>query len=255
MRILFLFSLFCLFSACGQHSQELTRVESKQPVKNAGETDQKLILLNAVNSGDLATVHELAEDGADLNIRNNEGLTLIMIAIRAQQFAVVEYLVAEEVDLEMVTESEDYNPDVNARQFVESLSMDLEVKGIVSGILNQEPFDTESLGSFMYSAITFKNVDLLRWLLDKGVDPNFIRHSSSGRPKDSPLIYLFSLRGVEGDEFQKLTEIFDLLVSHPDIDVNLKVRRSTPLRKAKRRLQSDPAYQPLVDTLINLGAQ
>ncbi len=255
MRIILLPLFLCFMVGCGQHSQSLSRVESKRPVQAVGETDQKLILLNAVNSGDLEAIKGLVEQGVDLNIHNNEGLTLIMVAIRAQQFAVMEYLVAQAVDLEMQTNSEDYKPDVNAREYVASLGMDSELRDIVMGILNQEAFDIEKLGSFLYSSITFKNIDLLDWLLGKGVDPNLLRLSSSGRPKDSPLIYLFSLRGVEGVELQKLRDLFDLLVSHPDIDVNLKVRRDTPLSKALSRLEDDPAYKPMVDRLIAMGAK
>ncbi len=255
MKVFFVTLFLCFMVGCGQHSQSLSRVESKRPVQEVGETDQKLILLNAVNSGDLEVVKDLVDNGVELNIRNNEGLTLIMVAIRAQQFAVMEYLVAQAVDLELQSDSEDYKPDVNAREYAESLGMDPELRDIILGILNQESFDIEKLGSFLYSSITFKNIDLLDWLLGKGVDPNLLRLSSSGRPKDSPLIYLFSLRGVEGVELQKLRGLFDLLVSHPDIDVNLKVRRDTPLSKALSRLEDDPAYQPMVDRLLAMGAK
>ena len=99
------------------------------------------------------------------------------------------------------------------------------------------------------------NVDNLKWLLEKGADPNNIRKTSSGSDKDTPLIYLFSLRGVEGEAFTKLTAIFDLFVSHPSIDLNLEVKRSTALEKAQRRADQDPNYRPLVEELVRLGAK
>ncbi len=96
---------------------------------------------------------------------------------------------------------------------------------------------------------------MVRWLLEKGVDPNVVPLNESGRPTDSPLIYLFKLKGVEGDEFINLKKVFDVLVNHPDIDVNLEVGRDKPLKKALSRLKRDPNYQPMVDKLISMGAE
>ncbi len=254
MKIIGYISFLCFMANCGQHSQSLSRTESTTPASQAGEKNLELKLINAVNVGDLQSVVELADQGLNLNIRNNEGLTLIMVAIRAQQFAVIEYLVSKKVDLSLPTQQR--NPELDARQFVDQeMQVSVELKEILHRLLNAEPFAAEALGEFVYSGITFKNVDLLRWLLAKGVDPNFVRLSSSGRPQESPLIYLFSLRGVEGDEFEKLSEIFILLVSHPAIDVNLKVRRDTPLSKAKKRLKDESKYQFMVDQLVSMGAE
>lgn len=253
MKIIFLLFLFFLAS-CGSHSQSLIRRTSQDPAQNVKETDQTLILLNAINVGDLDTIRKLSGQGANLDVRNNEGLTLIMISIRAQQFAVVEYLVSQKVNLEMTTDSTEFDPALTARQYLESLAMDDEVKGVFRDLIEQNPFDIERLSEFIFSAITFKNVDLLKWLFSKGVDPNFVRLSSSGRPKDTALIYLFSLRGVEGKEFEKLKALFDVLVSQDGIDVNLEIKGRTALEKAQRQLKQNPDYQPLVDRLIAMGA-
>ncbi len=254
MKILWMIFLLCFAIGCGRHEQTLNRIGAKEDVKAAGETDKTLVLINAVNSGDLQAVQDAVRDGASLDVRNNEGLTLIMVAIRAEQFAIIEYLVGQGVSLDMTTQSEAFNPDLDARQFLASQNLDEELKSILSDLLNKEAFDVEKLGAFMYSAITFKNVDLVRWLLGKGVSPNFIRKTSSGRDKDSPLIYLFTLKGVEGESFTKLQEIFQLFVSQPGVDVTQKVGRNTVLKKAESRLRQDPKYQGMVDTLIAMGA-
>lgn len=255
MKFLILFSLsLCFFLACGLHDQKLKRLESKEPAKVAGETNAQLILENAVNSGDLVAIKEAQGLGADLNQRNNEGLPLLMVAIRAEQFAVTEYLVKEKVDLDLLTENPTIDPSQDVREYLEGLAMAPAIKKIFSDIIEQKNLETASLTETLYSSITFKNHFLLKWLFDKGVDPNVVRMSASGRPKDSPLIYLFTLKGVEGEELEKLKGIFDVLVSHPSIDVNLKVKRNTPLKKAKSRLKRNPQYQSMVDRLIELGA-
>jgi hypothetical protein len=254
MRLVLWLLIGLLIAGCGRHSQTLIRRGVQESVLEVGETDQALQMINAVNAGALEQVRELVAAGADLNGRSNEGLTLIMIAIRAQQFAVIEFLVTAGADLELKTSHSDIDPSLNARKYVTLLAMGQEVETIVMGILDQEPFAVETLNDFVYTAITFQNIGLLDWLLQKGVSPNVIRTSESGRPKDSPLIYLFSLRGVDDEDLPSIQAIFDLLVSHPEIDVNLKVRRDTPLSKAQRALSRNPGYQAMVDQLKAMGA-
>lgn len=251
----FFLIILCLVCSCGKHQQSLSRVEPKQIINDVGETDETLILINAINSGDLRQVKKSIEGGkVDLTARDNQGLPLLILAIQAQQFAIVEYLIEMGVDPSLTTESDEIKPDLDAYSYIDTAAMDDEIKDILLGILKKESFDLETLAEFVYSAITFKNHFLVDWLLEKGVSPNHIRLSQSGRPKDSPLIYLFSLRGVEGEDFKMLTKVFEVLMSHPDVDVNMEVKKNTPLEKARARLKSDSAYQPLVDQLIAKGA-
>lgn len=243
-----------LVSACGKHEQSLERVIPKSSIADTSETNQKLILINAINSGDLDKVKSSLTQVGDINAYSNEGLTLIMVALQAQQFAVVEYLVNQGADLSLKTMSTKINPDQSAAEFFSELPMDGEIKAALMAILNKENFEIAKLNEFIFSSITFKNVSLIEWLLSKGADPNTIRKSGSGKEKDSPLIYLFSLRGVKGEEFVKLNKIFQLLVSQPAINVNLKVKGDTPLSKALKRLEDDGQYKPLVDKLKSMGA-
>ena len=101
-------------------------------------------------------VKDAVQKGRDLNIYNNEGLTLVMVAMKARQFAVTEYLVEQKVDLDMQTDSKDIAPSLNARDFLKSTSMEDEVKNIFLGILDQEKFESEKLENFVYSAIGLK---------------------------------------------------------------------------------------------------
>lgn len=244
-----------LFAACGQHQQSLVRVNSKGSIAQAGETDSKLILINAINSGDLDKVKSALEEVKDVNTYDSEGLTLVMIALKAQQFAVVEYLVLMDADLELKTNSKEIQPSLSAREYLANMMMDEQTKSVMQALLNKENFEIVQLNDFIYSSINFKNASLLDWLLAKGVSPNTIRKSPNGKDKDTPLIFLFSLIGVKDQEFVKLNGVFNLLVDHPDIDVNLKVKGDTALGKALRRLKSDSAYKGMVDRLKSMGAK
>jgi len=44
------------------------------------------------------------------------------------------------------------------------------------------------------------------------------------------------------------------LVSHADINVNLKTGRNYPLKKARQRRKRNSEYQVFVDRLVALGA-
>lgn len=258
-----------LLVACGSHQQSLLRKDERSPAIKTEENNPLQILINAVNNGNLQQVKDSVANDVNINIRNNEGLTLIMIATRAQQFAVMEFLVENNVDLNLTTESDRIKPDKSALEYLEELDLADNVKKIMKGILHKQKFAVSELNHFIYSSIESKNVYLADWILKKGVNPNYVRKSGSGRDKDSPLIYLFSLKGVKdlvavnpetGEQevvapnFQNLKKIFYLLVKHPDINVNLKVKKNTALKKAKRRLKKDPNYQEMVNKLISMGA-
>jgi len=120
---------------------------------------------------------------------------------------------------------------------------------LLKKLLNGEEADVEALSLAVFQSIDNLHPDNLIWLFEKGADPNFIK-----KKKTSPLIALFSMPGIKDEEFSKLEILFDILMSQPDIDVNLKVRRNTPLKKAKRRLKKNSQYQFLIDALIEQGA-
>jgi uncharacterized protein YcfL len=270
MYSVFIYLILLALTNCGSHQQNLFRIDEKSLIQESKEKDLELILINAVNAGDLKQIEASINQGIDINIRNNDGLTLIMIAITAQQFAVMELLVNKGVNLELTTQTDRIKPDKSALEFLEELKLDNKIKTIMKGILTKQEFPITELNNFIFSAISDKNIYLVDWVLKKGVSPNLIRMTSSGKEDDSPLIYLFSLKGVKDltekdpatDEvkivapnFQNLKKIFYMLVSHPDIDVNRKVGRDTPLGKAKTRLKQDANYQEFVDKLTSMGAK
>lgn len=252
--ILFFVGLFFLAS-CGSHDQNLKRSEVKEPIEKIEEKNPEQILINAVNSGDLEQVKKSLAEGMDVNLRNNGGLTLLMVAIQARQLAVMELLVESGADRELKTENADYDPALDALQFLATLELSEDLNDIYESIIKSQPFELEALQEFLFLSVTAGDKHLMKWLLDKGMDPNTLEYSGSGKPKDSVLISIFRRKGVEGDAFIALKEVFDVLVAHPDIDVNLKVRKDTPLSKAKSAEERDPNYSYFVKKLIDLGAR
>lgn len=251
-RIVSLVVMF-LIVGCGSHEQELFSVRPQSKVTDTEEKDIKLILINAVGVGDLKKVKEVVNSNADnVNIRDNDGLTLLMIATRAQQFAVMEFLVERGAKVELLTDSDRIKPDKSVFDFI---SGNEQTKAILNAILKKEVFDKEQLSVSMFDAIKEFNFGIFKWLVsDKGCDPNYVYKTSSGKPKYSPLIYLFSLRGVEGEFFTILSKMFEVLVSHEGIDVNLKVGRHTPLSKLEKVHGDEGSYRPFVGKLKALGA-
>ncbi len=252
---------------CGQHSQSLTRASASDPSKEAGETDIKLQTFNAAENGQLEELRALLEEGADINIRNNEGLTLVMAVIRAEQFAILEYLIEENIDLELLTENEEYDPSIDAREYVERKVAGDTAKNIIFRILNQEELNTNDLNKSWYGAVDDFNFGIFRWLLEKGADPNHkVMTGQSGKVKTTPLMYLFSKRGVidvideesktKRLDFTNLKKMFDLLTSIDELDLNVFDRRKkTALDKAIGREEANPNYTPLVTKLRSLGAR
>ena len=270
-RIILTIFYFIFITGCASHFQESETIEPPPKVVKSEEKDPTLILINGVENGDVALVRKILTKGANVETKNNEGLTLLMMAVRSQQFAVTELLMefganpeaettikeTKETSVDVIfddkdessffAEEEESNV-VTAFTFAKGDSGTME---ILRSLLLKEPIDGDNANLPLFDVIQEKNGDNLQWLLGKGADPNFIKDK-----KTTPLIFLFSLRGVKGEELQKLTLIFDILVTHEDIDVGLKVgrRKNTALKKAKRRLKKNPEYQPMVDRLIEMGA-
>lgn len=244
------FLLLSLLSlGCGSHSQSIRTLSPDGKKTEIGEEkDPTLRLTNAVNNGDLDTVIEAIESGAKVDTLSKDGLPLLIIAIRAGQFAILEYLVVSGADIGFLTESEEFDPSVDAKMYVESLELDEKVKAIYLAILNQEPFEAQALNLFLFDAVLFKNPDLMAWLLAKNADPNYVRKDEFGFEKDTPLIFMFS-SGFEGDELAQLKKVFDVLIAHPDTDPSFDVFGLTAIMMAEMQLGFNPAYQSMVDLM------
>jgi hypothetical protein len=257
-KVIYFSMMFILFTACGSHKQDLFRIDSISPAKNIVDKDPKSLLLKAVNGGDVKAVEMAVPAEFPVDTRNPEGLTLLMIATRSRQFAVMEYLVSEGADTDLKTNSEEIKPDKRAIDYVSDTD---KAKDILTAILTGKTFDIKQLNKEIKPTIKEFNWDVFRWLIeDKGADPNYIWSK-----RWTPLIYMFSRRGVEGEDFQVLLKMFNLLVDHKDIDLNIELKGNTALSKLisvqcsdniqDPCLNENVEYLPIITKLKSKGAR
>ena len=242
-KILFLFFLF--YVGCGSHEQSLQRFRVEQKTtKVAGGGP-----IEAVEQGDWARLKKYIEEGLDIDAKTENGVTLLMLAVKNKQFPIIEYLVQAKADLEIKVEKGDESGKV-AKDFVGGED---EVVQILSSLLSQGNLESSWLNKPMFEAIKRRNVFNLKWLLEKGADVNF----QLTRKKLTPLIGLFTLiKGVkEDDAFEKVLNLFDSLVSFEGLDVNLGFGRKKPLKRCQSRARRDHAgYKSLCARLVDMGA-
>lgn len=116
---------------------------------------------------------------------------------------------------------------------------------LIEDIINEEAFDIAQLNEILVETAIKRrrNAQLVEWVLSKGADPNAM--VPEGRRGLTPLIALCSQRT---NEVEKLVEIARVLLSHPDIDIHIKIRGRTALDLAKRN-----RYTEIVELLENHG--
>ncbi len=260
MKSLIWILFLLILSSCGSHEQSLTRVSPEKPVVKVGETDPTLQLVNAVNSGDLVQVKASIEMGASLQVLTEDGLTLLIVALRAEQYAILDYLIQKGANPLQKTSGAVFDPALDSFGFIENiLNVNSDVKELFKGILRAEEFDVSILNEKMFDAGNIKNKDLIAWLLARGADPNFVLKN-----RETPLIFLFKQRGLSGEELERLKQVFNVFLDHPKIDVNIKVgrRETTALEKAMERRDSygdgsseRMIYQDMINQLRSKGAR
>lgn len=243
-------TLLMLSFGCGYHHQETEVIDPPRELITNEETNFDLLVINAVEKGDPTELQSLIDQGANLDLLSTEGMTLLMLAIRSGQLAVVQILMDNNLDPNEQVMVPETDTQRTAFDFLAPPESQNPMDQIMRSLVQKEEIDTESLNEALFSVIDKLHGDNLEWILNQGADPNAIKDK-----KTSPLIALLSIPGVKDDKFHDLKKIFDTLLSHPDIDVTLKVRRNTPLKKAKRRAKKNPQFQVIVDKLVARGAQ
>ena len=245
------FKLLILLSlcACGAHNQDVKTLSPEGVSQEIqAETDPILIISNKINEGDVLGVREVIENGLDINSYNKEGFTFVMLAIRANQFAVLEYLISAGSDLEMRSLDD---KKFTAHEFIKNNEkMPDPIKDVFYSILSKAEFDLEVLSSFLFTSVDSRNHFLLKWVLEKGVDPNYVNAESNS----TPLIRMFEV-GLENEpEIEELKQVFNVLMAHPEIDPSKEVFGATALFWAETQAFFIPAYQYFVNELKNRGA-
>jgi len=249
MNQLFLLLTVLVLTGCGFHKQNTQLTDPPKKLVSNKETNFDLLVINAVERGDTKELVRLIQKGAKLTALSEDGLNLLMMAVRSQQFATTEVLLKHDMNPREVIMNSATEETVDTFDFLPEDVQNDPISLLLKKLLNGEEADVEALSLAVFQSIDNLHPDNLIWLFEKGADPNFIK-----KKKTSPLIALFSMPGIKDEEFSKLEILFDILMSQPDIDVNLKVRRNTPLKKAKRRLKKNSQYQFLIDALIEQGA-
>lgn len=184
--------IFLIFNpGCGHHEQDIRRMSDSEESKDSTERDPVKLMFSAARAGDVEKINELATEN-QVSLESHEpdsGLTVIMVAIQYKQFGVIEYLVKEEVDIEVTSQSEEIRPDLNTlgylNKLIEDKALNDQDEEIIKAIIAREPFDIEKLNDLQFEALTFFNHQLISWLLEKGADPNILK-----RNKFTPMIDL-----------------------------------------------------------------
>lgn len=213
--VVLLVSVFCLH--CGKHKQSLYNSDAIREDRNTAETDPNKLIFDKIASGDLVQVKSLIDDaGVDVEHKDTEGRTLLMNAVLGLKYAVVQYLLTKGADVEAT--------DAEGQSVLDYASDD-----VMKQLLRGEPIATEELNNLMMNiALKDLNSDLLAFLLEQGADPNH----NTGRL--TPLIFLAN-RSTPEEEMPKLLVLVEILISHPDIDINLRVGRYTAISLAEAK--------------------
>ena len=216
------------------HEQSSFNSDQIQEKRDTKETDLNKLLQSAVVAGNFEETESLLSDGADVNTSNSDGQTVLMIAVESRRFAIIELLIA--------TGASKDTADLEGKTVFDYISEDEEGE-LIEDIINEEAFDISQLNEILVETAIKRrrNAQLVEWVLSKGADPNAM--VPEGRRGLTPLIALCSQRT---NEVNKLVEITRVLLSHPDIDIHIKIRGRTALDLAKRN-----RYTEIVELLEN----
>lgn len=105
---------FCMTSVGWRLPNSFIDLSLRDPGPGSKETP--IILWKAARAGDIIRVQSLISSGADVNAKNEDGLTPIYSAIKYGQKAVVELLISHEADVNAKTENGETPLHYSARQ-------------------------------------------------------------------------------------------------------------------------------------------
>jgi|GEM_PF-2459261 len=241
MKISFVLILISLSVVhCGYHTQESEVTVPTAKVISGEETDPRLLLINAVENGDVAAVEKLLEEGGDASAKNSEGMTLLMMAVRAQRFAVTETLVnygADPENAEVVNSAETKT----AYDYISGIES---TQNIFYALLRGEEVQPEDTNLPLFEQIDQKKHDEVVWLFQKGANPNFVKDD-----KFTPLIFLLSRPGIKGKEFAKLYKVFNVIMAQERLNPHIAVKGDLALTRARTRAGTNSQYDVMVVAL------
>ena len=98
MKLFLKYAVLFFSASCGFHEQFTEITDPPQQITFHEEQNFDLKVINAVVNGNSGKLQKLVEEGASLELKNNDGLTLLMLAVRSQQMAVIEILLENQLD-------------------------------------------------------------------------------------------------------------------------------------------------------------
>ena len=173
--------------------------------KNNSQLNKDLV--KAIQNGELKTVKELVSKGANVNNRDEKGLTPLFYAIRNQHLDIVKYLVSKNADVYAKTEKTKITPLVYA---IAEGNLDI-VKYLFGkfGNLNSEIINNWQP---IHCAVNAGRLDIINYFISKGVSVN-----STTKEEYTPLYFAIKNKDLKTVKF---------LISK-GADVNFKVKDGT----------------------------
>lgn len=209
--------LVVMLTACSTtpDSEEGLRIEKK------GGTIVEQQLVSAATEGDIETVLELLEGGADINATNNQGVTAVMAATQKNNIDTVKILIEQGADIDIRNNNMDnvllY---AGAEGLLEIVKLAIQA-GADTTITNRFG------GTALIPASDRGHVDIVKELLtNSDTDVNHLNNLHWTALLEAVIL---------GDGKENYQEIVQLLVEH-GADVNISDRDGvTPLEHAERR--------------------
>ncbi|MCB0355738.1 MAG: ankyrin repeat domain-containing protein [Bdellovibrionales bacterium] len=204
-KIFFIQLLILSILSC-RHEQSVYNSKDHQRDKESKIEDPNVLIFKAIAEGDVTSVEKYLKQGIDINIKGEAGQTLVIAAVKGNKYHLIDFLMQKGADPEI---KDDYGK--SAIDYATELNNEVVLK-----VLNKEELSPEVLGMLlMERAVNELKVDLVKWLLEKGADPNF----TIGR--NNSLTKLIS-RGRVNVEVQ--VEIANLLVQHPNFTITERMK-------------------------------
>jgi len=147
-------------------------------------------MIQAINAGQVSKVEELIAEGIDLNSRNSQQRTYLMLAISLKQNEIVQALIDGGADL---AASDNFN--LTALHFCATQNNADAVTILVQAGLNVDiiGFDSPSDGSTestpLHMAAQSKALDAAAALIEAGADVNALTNVGNGKFRRSPLFW------------------------------------------------------------------
>lgn len=155
------------FTAAFGKVETMKLLEGKEVDIKTCDKLKNTLLIVASQYGNLEMVKYLSSKGIDIEARNKDDNTALMAAIMNDHYETVEYLVKK--GAKSYYKIPDYNVFYGA---LDLASENANVSVMELLIANGYPINNDTMGSAMISAVGNNKIESIKYLLNRGVDPN-----------------------------------------------------------------------------------